>query len=104
MQTYTPMAGGLPAPGMPVPMAGPQNEQMAVWALVLGILSWCCCSCLTGIPAIVLGYMARTKIRESNGALSGDGMALAGIILGGISTAMTVLWFIYSFISAAMSA
>ena len=35
---------------------------------------------LTGIPAIVLGHIARRQIRQTGEA--GDGMALAGLILG----------------------
>ena len=42
-------------------------------------------SCLTGIPAIVLGHMSRSAIRKSMGRLKGEGLALAGLILGYVS-------------------
>ncbi|NOK62593.1 MAG: DUF4190 domain-containing protein [Chloroflexi bacterium AL-W] len=34
------------------------------------------------IVAVVTGHMARREIRNSGGALSGDGMAIAGLALG----------------------
>lgn len=43
----------------------------------------------TGIPAIVLGHIARSQIRQSGE--SGSGMALAGLILGYFGTACTLI-------------
>ena len=40
--------------------------------------------CLSGIVALVLGFVARSQIKKSNGAQKGSGLALAGIILGAI--------------------
>jgi hypothetical protein len=45
------------------------------------------CSCaglffLPIIPGIVLGFVARSQIRQSNGTQRGDGLAIAGIIIG----------------------
>jgi hypothetical protein len=37
---------------------------------------------IPGIVAIVLGFVARSQIRRSNGTQTGSGMALAGIIVG----------------------
>jgi hypothetical protein len=50
-------------------------------------LSLLCFSFLAGIPAIVLGHMSRSSIRKSMGRLKGEGMALAGLIMGYISIA-----------------
>jgi len=41
----------------------------------------------TGIPAIITGHMALGQIKKSGGGLRGDGMAIAGLILGYIFTA-----------------
>jgi hypothetical protein len=56
------------------------------------------CSCggifLIGIPAvlgIIFGFVARAQIRQSNGAQSGDGLALAGIIVGFAVVAFIVI-------------
>lgn len=65
----------------------PQTDGKATGSLILGILSLLCFSFLAGIPAVVLGHMSRKNIRESMGRLKGDGMALAGLIMGYISIA-----------------
>jgi len=65
---------------------------MAIAALICGVCQvffWF----LTGIPAIVLGHMARRQIRQTGE--QGDGMALAGMILGYIGLALTVLGVIF---------
>jgi hypothetical protein len=45
---------------------------------------------LAAIPAVVLGHMARRQIRETGEA--GDGMAVAGLVLGYIGIVLTVLF------------
>jgi len=59
----------------------------AVWSLILGILG-------IGIPAIVCGHIARSRIQSSGGTMTGSGMALAGLILGYLSLALVVLFFL----------
>lgn len=62
------------------------TDGKAIASLVLGITSIVLClTFLTGIPAIILGHMSRASIRRSMGRLKGDGLALAGLILGYIS-------------------
>jgi competence protein ComGC len=56
----------------------------AVMSMVLGVLS-IVLSVFVGIPAVILGHLSKASIRRSNGRLKGDGMALAGLILGYIS-------------------
>lgn len=68
-----------------------KTSALAIWSLVLGILSLLCFSFLTGIPAIICGHMGRTKIRQSNGTLGGDGLALTGLILGYAGTIITTI-------------
>jgi hypothetical protein len=58
-----------------------------VAALVCGIASALCglaglLGVILGPVAIFLGISARKKIERSQGALTGDGQALAGLILG----------------------
>ena len=73
-----------PIPGMAV--AQPETSGKAVASLVLGIGIFLF-SILTGIPAIIFGHLAKSDIRKSGGRLQGDGMALAGLILGYLSVA-----------------
>jgi putative exporter of polyketide antibiotics len=81
-----------PQYGAPQPPYGdyPQKTNTkAVWALVLGILSIVCCGLVAGIPAIILGNLAKKEI-ETTGQ-PGRGMAQAGFILGIISIAFSVI-------------
>jgi hypothetical protein len=73
----------LPAPYQPnrvaVPGAPRQTNALAITSLVCGICQipfWF----LAGIPAIICGHIARSQIRQTGE--DGDGMALAGLILG----------------------
>lgn len=68
-----------PQPG-PAPST-PRTEPLAIWSLVLSILSWFGCLFLTVIPAIICGHLARAKIRKSNGAVQGMNFALAALII-----------------------
>ena len=45
-----------------------------------------------GIAGLILGYMAKNEIDQSGGAQSGRGFALAGIILGWVVIALSVLF------------
>lgn len=70
--------------------SGPKNSPLAITSLVLGILSIFCCGLLSGIPAIITGFMAKSRIRRSEGVQKGAGMATAGIILGFVSILISV--------------
>jgi hypothetical protein len=57
----------------------PSTNGLAIASLI--------CSCaelffLPVFPGIILGFVARSQIRRSNGTQQGDGLALAGIIVG----------------------
>lgn len=80
-QGYRPMA----TPALAAPTDGG-----AVWAFVLGILSWFTCP-LVGIVAFFVGGSALGRIRLSRGALRGDGLAHAGQALGCLAN---VIWLV----------
>jgi hypothetical protein len=46
-----------------------------------------------GIPIapIILGHIARNRIRESNGMLEGDGLAIAGLVIGYLTLALIAI-------------
>ncbi|MDB0068046.1 DUF4190 domain-containing protein [Akkermansiaceae bacterium] len=54
---------------------------LAIASLILGLLGFVFCF-ITGIPAIITGHMARSRVKASGGTLGGGGIALAGIMLG----------------------
>ena len=96
LPTPAPAAAPAPAQAWQYPAFGqpyapqPQTEGKAVVSLILGILSLTCLSLLAGIPAIILGHVAQSSIRKSGGRLIGGGMALAGLIMGYISTVIFI--------------
>jgi hypothetical protein len=57
----------------------PATSGMAIGSLVSGIFSL---FFPAAIAAVVLGHIARSNIRKSAGRLTGNGIALAGLILG----------------------
>ena len=71
----------------PAGTSGGQNQTMAIVSLVLGILSCLCCfSILTGPAALIVGIKARSKANANPAEFGGSGLALAGMITGGIGT------------------
>jgi hypothetical protein len=66
----------------------------AVAALVWGILSLTCCGIIGAVFAIYHASQARYRIRMSNGRLGGNGLALAGMVMGIVSATMTLLYLI----------
>ncbi|MDO9542911.1 MAG: DUF4190 domain-containing protein [Kiritimatiellia bacterium] len=76
------------------------NAPLAIWSLILGILSIFACGPLTGIPAIICGHMARAKIKAEQETLTGDGMALAGLIMGYFSIVVFILLIIVGIVAA----
>ncbi|GAB4498424.1 MAG: hypothetical protein OHK0052_11750 [Anaerolineales bacterium] len=64
----------------PYPTAA--TSPAAIISLIAGIASWFIAPLLGAIIAIVSGHLARREIRSSNGNLTGDGLAVAGLVLG----------------------
>ena len=55
----------------------------AIISLIFGILCWVAIPFIGAIVAVVCGHAARGEIRRAPpGAVEGDGMAIAGLILG----------------------
>ncbi|HPD01368.1 MAG TPA: DUF4190 domain-containing protein [Acetivibrio sp.] len=78
-----------------------KTSGFAITSLVLGIVAVpfiCCCTYLSialGIAAAIFGFLAKNEIKSSNGLKKGNGMALAGIILGFVSAAISLILIIY---------
>lgn len=67
------------------------TSTLAIISLVSGILGWSLLPFLGSIVAVITGHMARSEIRRAPDRLDGDGMAIAGLVLGYASIAMAVL-------------
>lgn len=59
-----------------------QTSVLAVLSLVFGILGWTLLPGLGAIVAVVTGHIARAEIRRAPQTLEGDGLAIAGLVLG----------------------
>ena len=66
------------------------TSNLALASLILGILGWTLLPFLGAIGAVVTGHMAKSEIKNSLGALGGNGMATAGLVLGYASIALGV--------------
>jgi hypothetical protein len=77
----------------PPPSSGPtsQTSTMALISLIAGIVSWFLLPIIAGIVAIITGHMAKKEIRASGGALTGDGLATGGLILGYVNVGVFAL-------------
>ncbi len=82
---------GYGPPGYPPAFLRPPTNTMAILSLVFAFVF--------APTGIVLGVMARKQIRETRE--EGDGLALAGIIVGSIATAIWVLIILFWIIAFA---
>jgi hypothetical protein len=79
---------------IPPPIGAPPESKtsaLAIWSLVLGILSLLCFSILAAIPGVICGHKALSRIKHSSGALSGQGLAIAGLVTGYLGIAWAIL-------------
>lgn len=63
---------------------------MAKVALVLSLLGLLGCLPV-GLVGLAIGYRSRDRIRASGGALSGEGVARAAIVISWVGVAISVL-------------
>ena len=80
------LPGARPA-GPPRP---PGTNALAITALICGIAQFFGLWLLATIPAVVCGHLARRQIRRTGE--QGAGMAMAGLVLGWVGVALTVVF------------
>ena len=74
------------------PVQQPKTSGLAIASLVCGITAWTILPIfITAIAAVILGPLAKKEIKASNGTLSGNGMATAGIILGWVQIGLAII-------------
>jgi general secretion pathway protein G len=85
-----PPQAGAPLPSPPAVAATrvDKTEPLAIWSLVLSIVSLFACGFIFGVPGVICGHIALSHIRR-NISLRGHGMAVAGLAIGYISI---LLW------------
>ena len=67
-----------------------QTSTTAIVSLVSGLLGWILLPLIGSLVAIVTGHMARAEIRRNPQALEGDGLVIAGLVLGYAMVAIAV--------------
>ena len=70
----------------------PKTTALAIWSLVLGILSLLCFTIFAGIPSVICGHKALSKIKHSRGAFTGQGLAIAGLVTGYLGIAWAIFF------------
>ena len=97
-----------PAPAAGLPSGQPPSKSLAMASMITGIVGavamilGCCCgpfyiiSVLCAIVAVVTGVIAKSQIRA--GTATGDGMALAGLICGGITLGLSLIGIVLMFL------
>ncbi|MBD8871942.1 DUF4190 domain-containing protein [Rhodanobacter sp. DHB23] len=69
------------------------TSSMAIVSLVFGILTWFMLPFIGALIAVICGHLARGEIRRApiDQRIEGDGMAVAGLVLGYVQLAFSVL-------------
>jgi hypothetical protein len=72
-------------------MAVPPTSPLAIVSVIAGVLGFSAVPVVGGIVALITGYLARKDTKASPPTASGDGLAVAGIIMGWIQVGLAVL-------------
>jgi hypothetical protein len=79
----------------PVGAGGSLNQTLPIISLVLGIISICCpIGPLTGIAALVTGFLGMKNANNDPNQYGGKGLAIAGMITGGLFFLLSIIWWI----------
>jgi small-conductance mechanosensitive channel len=76
---------------MTTPSQQIKTSSNATVSLICGILAWLGLFGLGGVLAVIFGHVAKKEIRTTDEQIDGDGIATAGLILGYLNIAITVL-------------
>ncbi len=68
-----------------------KTNTMAIISLVAGLASWFFIPTIGAIVAVITGHIARGQIKNSYGVEGGDGLAIAGLILGYLNLVMSCM-------------
>lgn len=76
-----------PTPYQPAP-AGPRTSTMAIISLVGGIAGLTVFPLLGSLAGVIFGHLAKSEIKKSGGAVTGNGLATGGLITGYLGLAL----------------
>jgi len=86
---------GANTPFQPPASGAGQNQTLPIVSLILGIVSLCCyISPLTGIAAVIIGYLGMKNANNDPVNYGGKTMAIVGMILGGLFLLIGIVYYI----------
>ena len=73
------------------------TSSLAIVSLVFGVLTWVMLPFVGALVAVICGHLARSEIRRApiDQRMEGDGMAIAGLVLGYVQLTFSVLLAIF---------
>jgi hypothetical protein len=75
----------------------PRTSSLAIVSLIFGILAYLFLPFFGAVIAVVCGHSARSEIRRAPpGTVEGDGLAVAGLVLGWIQLAFTAIAIVFA--------
>jgi Domain of unknown function (DUF4190) len=86
------------------PLALRKTEELAVISFICGIASFVMLPLIPAIAAVILGSIARNRIRANPAGLEGNGLAVAGLILGLVNIALILILVVLAIIARASEA
>jgi hypothetical protein len=69
-----------------------ETNTLAIVSLIFGILGWSFLPLVGSVVAIVTGHLARSEIRRAAERPQGDGLAVAGLVLGYVALVAALLF------------
>lgn len=85
--------GQQPFGGPPPPPQPTGTNSLCVVSLVTAIAAWAICPGVLALVAVVTGIMGRSQTNVSGE--DGEGLAIAGLIIGGINLFFSVIGFLF---------
>jgi len=73
---------------------GAPTSGLAIASFILGIGGLTVLPLLGSVAAVLLGYLARSDIRRRPGEVSGDGLAVAGLVMGWLAIGAAILIYV----------
>ena len=69
------------------------TSSLAIVSLIFGVLAWCMLPFVGALVAVICGHLARNEISRApaDQRIEGDGMAIAGLVLGYLQLVLCVL-------------
>jgi len=71
--------------------AAPKTDGMAIASMVCSLAGLVAC-CIPSVVGLILGLVSLSRIKKSQGALGGRGMAITGVVVGAVLTAGMLIY------------